>query len=209
MKKLLMVGAMLVLGATSFAGVEVELNNTSGTNYSGKGTMTVGSTGYAVEGVTNGTLIVTPTMSEGADGTSLEFKFGDLVKGSNEVATGRFKAEIVKDDGSGNQVTVNLNNAITAKLETVTSDGAGTTTITDKGNKIEAIDLKPSNGGVKFGILSYELTSQKENNAGKTYEVEVMTTVSIDKDATYTGVFSDKSARVAINVTGAWKTPGK
>lgn len=201
MKKLLMIGAVLVLGTTSFAGVEVELNKGTGNNYSGTGRMTVGSTGYAVEGVTNGTLIVTPTMSEGADGTSLEFKFGDLVKGSSEVVTGRFKAEIINET----QVPVELKGAITAKLETVTSNGSGVTTITDKGNKIETIELKPNNVGKKFGTLSYELTNKKENNAGKTYEVEVMTTVSIDKDATYTGVFSDKSARVAINVTGAWK----
>lgn len=199
MKKLLMVGAMLVLGATSFAGVEVELNNTSGTNYSGKGTMTVGSTGYAVEGVKNGTLVVTPTMSEGADGTSLEFKFGDLVKGSSEVATGRFKAEIIDE----NQKLATLNGKITAKLQTVGLNN-GTSTITDKGDKIDKIELMKPNAGGKFGTLSYELTSKKENNAGKTYEVEVMTTVAIDSTTDFTGTFSDKSARVAIDVANGW-----
>lgn len=201
MKKLLMMGIILVLGATSFAGVEVELNSKGSTNnmYSGSGRMTVGSTGYAVEGVDTGTLIVTPTMSEGTDGTSLEFKFGDLVKGSTEVATGRFKAEIVDK----NQKLATLNGKITAKLQTIDLSN-GVSTITGEGDKIDKIELMKPNVGGKFGTLSYELTSKKENNAGKTYEVEVMTTVAIDSNTDFTGTFADKSARIFIDVTNGW-----
>lgn len=200
MKKLLMIGAILVLGATSFAGVEVELNNTGGSNYSGIGKMTVGSTGYAVEGANTGTLIVTPTMSEGADGTSLEFNFGNLVKGATGTANGRFKAEIVKEEG----VVLPLDNKVSAKLQIIGIGTDGGIAVTDKADKIENIQLKGGNSDDAFGTLSYELTNKRENNAGKTYEAEVITTVKINDDAKYVGTFSDKTARVLVEVKG-WK----
>lgn len=203
MKKLLVIGIILALGMVSFAGVEVELDAGSGSDkYSGTGKMTVGSTGYAVEGTQNGMLVVTPTMSEGADGTSLEFKFGDLVKGSKEVITGRFKAEIINEE----QVAIPLKNSISVKLQSISiGEDNGIMMVEDKNNKIDKIELKEGNSDDPFGTLSYEITSKKENNGGKTYEVEVMTTVAINKDASFTGTFSDKSARVAIDVTGDWK----
>ena len=210
MKKLLMIGSILILGITAFAGVEVELNKdtASGNTYSGKGYMNVGSTGYAVEGANTGTLIVTPTMSEGADGTSLEFSFGNLVKGATGVGNGRFKAEIVKKDG----VALPLGeNKVSAKLQTVTIGDTGNIAITDKADKIENIALKGGNSETSFGTLSYELTNKRVNNAGKTYEAEVITTVKINDNAAYVGTFSDKSARVLIEVKG-WTdttlTPG-
>ena len=204
MKKLLMIGLILMLGITTFAGVEVELNrdSTSGNTYSGKGYMNVGSTGYAVEGAGTGTLVVTPTMSEGADGTSLEFSFGNLVKGATGTVNGRFKAEIVMKEG----VALPLNNKVSAKLQTVTIGDTGNIAITDKADKIENIALMGGNTPTQFGTLSYELTNKRENNAGKTYEAEVITTVKIKDDAAFVGTFSDKSARVLVEVTG-WTAP--
>lgn len=194
MKKLLMIGAILILGATSFAGVSVELSKDSaGTTYSGTGKMTVGSTGMAVEGTDNGILVVTPTMSAGADGTSLEFSFGDLVKGTTSTATGRFTAEIIKADG----IAVALKNSIKSYLETADApDADGTQT------KISDITLTTSNAA-DVGSLSYELTN-KVNNNDKTYEGEIIAKVTADGE--HTGYFSDKSARVVVEVTSkAWK----
>lgn len=192
MKKLLMIGAILVLGATSFAGVSVELDKT-GDTYGGTGKMTVGSTGMAVEGTNNGTLVVTPTMSAGADGTSLEFSFGDLVKGTTSTVTGRFTAEIIKEDG----IAVALKDSIKSYLETADSpDTKGTQT------RIQDIQLTSGNAN-EVGKLSYELTN-KVNNNDKTYEGEIIAKVTAD--GANTGYFSDKSARVVVEVTSkAWK----
>lgn len=199
MKKLLMIGAILVLGATSFAGVSVELDRKSNGgdpatfSYEGTGKMTVGSTGMAVEGTNNGMLVVTPTMSAGADGTSLEFSFGDLVKGSTSTVTGRFTAEIIKEDG----IAVALKNSVKSYLETVDSpdvDGSQT--------RIQEIQLTSGNAN-NVGKLSYELTN-KVNNNDKTYEGEIIAKVTAD--GANTGYFSDKSARVVVEVTsGDWK----
>lgn len=195
MKKLLMIGAILVLGATSFAGVSVELDKEQpgNTTYGGIGKMTVGSTGMAVEGTNNGMLVVTPTMSAGSDGTSLEFSFGDLVKGTTSTATGRFTAEIIKADG----IPVALKDSIKSYLETADSPDVN-------GNQTKISDIQLTSGNAKnVGKLSYELTN-KVNNNDKTYEGEII--AKVIADGANTGYFSDKSARVVVEVTsGNWK----
>lgn len=193
MKKLLMIGVILVLGATSFAGVSVELDKeTPAATYGGTGKMTVGSTGMAIEGTDNGMLVVTPTMSAGADGTSLEFSFGDLVKGTTSTVTGRFTAEIIKADG----IPVALKNSVKSYLETADSpDTKGTQT------RISEIILNNGNSQ-EVGKLSYELTN-KVNNNDKTYEGEIIAKVTTGAN---TGYFSDKSARVVVEViSDDWK----
>lgn len=199
MKKLLMIGAILALGVTSFAGVSVELDRKGDGGqpekftYEGIGKMTVGSTGMAVEGTNNGMLVVTPTMSAGADGTSLEFSFGDLVKGSTSTVTGRFTAEIIKADG----IPVALKDSIKSYLETADAPDAGGTQ-----TRIQEIQLTSGNAG-NVGKLSYELTN-KVNNNDKTYEGEIIAKVTADGE--HTGYFSDKSARVVVEViSNAWK----
>lgn len=196
MKKLLMIGSILILGMTAFAGVEADLNNGgSGTIYNGKARMSIGSRGFATDGATNGTLIVTPTLNGGGDGTSLEFSFGDLKRGDERKVTGRFKAEVVNQDGK--LATLTMDN-IDVTLQTVTIGNAGATTIE---NLTTPITLNNA-AGQKLGTLFYEVTNNKLNNSDRTYEADIISTVTIDKTTTHTGTFDNNTVRAKIAVTG-------
>lgn len=205
MKKLLMIGSILILGMTAFAGVEADLNNGGNGNiYGGKARMSIGSRGFATDGTTNGTLIVTPTLNGGGDGTSLEFSFGDLKRGDERKVTGRFKAEVVNQDGklavlSEDGVDINVT------LETVTIGDEGATTIK---NLTTPITLNNA-AGQKLGTLFYEVTNNKLNNSDRTYEADIISTVTIDKTAAHTGTFDNNTVRAKIAVSGlgspVWK----
>lgn len=203
MKKLLMIGSILILGMTAFAGVESDLIETNGT-YKGSAKMTVGSRGIATDGTTTGTLIVTPTLNGGVDGNSLEFNFGDLIRNATHTSIARFKAEVVNDKGELATLTKteqpggDIKDVVTVALETVAMSDSGTVTITPKNDKIEGIVLKNSSSE-ELGKLAYEITSKKRNNSDKTFETEIASTVTINNQG-YTGSFDDNSARVRIAV---------
>lgn len=197
MKKLLMIGSILILGMTAFAGVESDLIEDNG-SYKGEARLTVGSIGRATDGTTSGMLIVTPTLNGSTDGTGLEFNFGDLYRGTSQKTLARFKAEVVNENG---ELATLADDNVEVKLQTVAINNQGGVTITDKQKKIENIQLKNSNSE-NLGILSYEISSEKINNSGKTFEAEIVSTVTIDKTIDKTGTFDDNSARVSIAVTG-------
>lgn len=190
MRKLLMIGSILILGITAFAGVESDIINGNG-----EAKMTVGSRGIATDGTTAGKLIVTPIHNAGQDGASLEFNFNDLVRGKSQKSMASFKAEVVNE--SGELATLEDSN-VEVKLQKVEIGTSGNSTITDKGNVITGIEIKNANSE-KLGTLAYEITSNRINNSGKTLEVEVVSTVDID-DAEYTGNFMDESMRISIAV---------
>lgn len=209
MRKLLMIGSILILGMTAFAGVESDLVDTNGT-YKGSAKMTVGSRGIATDGTTTGTLIVTPTLNGGVDGNSLEFNFGDLIKNTTHTSIARFKAEVVNDKGELATLTKLENGAtkdvVTVELETVSiAETGGGITITSKQDKIENISLKNS-ASEELGKLAYEITSKKRNNSDKTFETEIVSTVTVN-DQGKTGSFDDNSARVKIAVNFGTTAP--
>jgi hypothetical protein len=201
MKKLLMIGSILILGMTAFAGVEADLSNGgSGTTYNGKARMSIGSRGIATDGTTNGTLIVTPTINGGGDGTSLEFNFGDLKRDDVRKVMGRFKAEVVNHEGK--LATLTMNN-VDVTLEQVTMQTDGGSKIT---NLAAPIDLNNAAGN-KLGTLFYEITNTKLNNSDKTYEADIVSTVEISGDRKnpqspvyYTGTFDNNTVRAKIAV---------
>lgn len=202
MKKLLMIGSILILGMTAFAGVEADLSNGgTGTTYNGKARMGIGSRGIATDGAEiGGTLIVTPTLNGGGDGTSLEFNFGDLKRDEIRKVTGRFKAEVVNKDGK--LATLTMNN-VDVTLEKVTIGNQGASDIDDL---TTPIDLNNA-AGQKLGTLFYEVTNTKLNNSDKTYEADIISTVEISGDRTtlnspvyYTGTFDNNTVRAKIAV---------
>lgn len=196
MKKLLMIGSILILGMTAFAGVEADLNNGgSGNIYNGKARMSIGSRGFATDGTTNGTLIVTPTLNGGGDGTSLEFSFGDLKRGDERKVTGRFKAEVVNREGK--LATLTMSN-VDVTLETVTIGDDGNSNITELSAPITLNNA----AGQRLGTLFYEVTNTKLNNSDRTYEADIISTVTIDKTASNTGTFDNNTVRAKIAVTG-------
>lgn len=209
MRKLLMIGSILILGMTAFAGVESDLIDVNA-KYKGSARMTVGSRGIATDGTTTGTLIVTPTLNGGVDGNSLEFNFGDLIKNTTHTSIARFKAEVVNDKGELATLTKLENGAtkdvVTVELETVSiAETGGGITITSKQDKIENISLKNS-ASEELGKLAYEITSKKRNNSDKTFETEIVSTVTVN-DQGKTGSFDDNSARVKIAVNFGTTAP--
>lgn len=196
MRKLLMIGSILIMGLTAFAGVDTDLKLT-GDKYSGEVSMKVGSTGIASDGVNGGKLIVTPLINGGTSGSTLKFDFNDLVRGRTEKAMASFKAEVVNEAGK----LATLTDKTTVKLQTVKLADGGEQTITDKGNKVTGIELKQNiaKNPQKLGELSYEITSNRVNNSGKTLEVDIVSTVEI-ADMEHTGNFVDDSIRVSIAV---------
>lgn len=198
MKKLLMIGSILILGMTAFAGVEADLSNGgSGTTYNGKARMSIGSRGIATDGAEiGGTLIVTPTLNGGGDGTSLEFNFGDLKRDEIRKVTGRFKAEVVNKDGK--LATLTMSN-VDVTLEKVTIGNDGNTQIDPLGTS--PIDLM-NRTAEKLGTLFYEVTNTKLNNSDKTYEADIVSTVEISGDGNnyYTGTFDNNTVRAKIAV---------
>lgn len=199
MRKLLIIGSILIVGLTTFAGVSTELIKTGETGqekYNGEAKMNVGSRGIATDGTGSGTLIVTPTINGSVDGTALQFNFKDLVAGMTQKTTARFKAEVINDQGQ----FADLNDKVTLTLQTVKIANGGAQTI---GELTKAIDLTANiddNPNTVYGKLAYEITDQKVNNSGKTFEGEIVSTVSINEDTKFTGNFEDNSARVKVAV---------
>lgn len=210
MRKLLMIGSILILGMTAFAGVESDLIDINA-KYKGSARMTVGSRGIATDGTTTGTLIVTPTLNGGVDGNSLEFNFGDLIRNTTHTSMARFKAEVVNDKGElatlskTGKAPGTVESFVTVGLETVTMNDGGTAAITSKNDKIDAISLKNTQNQV-LGTLAYEITSKKLNNSDKTFEAEIVSTVTVN-DQGNTGNFDDNSARVKIAVNFGENAP--
>lgn len=205
MRKLLIIGSILIVGLTTFAGVSTELIKTGQTGqekYNGVAKMNVGSRGIATDGTGSGTLIVTPTINGSVDGTALQFNFKDLVAGMTQKTTARFKAEVINDQGQ----FADLNDKVTLALQTVQiADGSQTIN-----PLVKAIDLTANidnNPNAVYGKLAYEITDQKVNNSGKTFEGEIVSTVSINKDTKFTGNFEDNSARVKVAVNFGTTAP--
>lgn len=111
MKKLLLIGAMLIVGATSFSSVTVDLG-ASGGPYTGTGRLPIESEGSILDSTGRVVLVVNPTDNAGTDGESLMFNFGAVGRGKAETLIGRFEAMVLKDntkvDISGANINVKL-----------------------------------------------------------------------------------------------------
>lgn len=160
MKKLLLIGAMLIVGATSFSAVTVNLG--SGTTYTGTGRLSIESEGSILDSTGRVVLVVNPTDNAGTDGESLMFNFGAVGRGRAETLIGRFEAMVLKDntkvDISGANITVKLekNGATPQDAHKLTVMKSGTT---DK----------------KLVDLTYELSKANGlDSSGKVYNGEVI-----------------------------------
>lgn len=191
MKKLLLIGAMLVLGASSFGNVFVDLvEDTQGSStYSGKGILPVVSRGKIVKNVTTDvvTLVVEATTTTGADNNSLEFNFGRLTKGDSKVVLGGFQAKVYK--GTGNSVK---------ELKIIKSDGTSaisTEIINPTG------DLK-NLAQTNIGKITYTLSPGSDLNNDKTiYTGEIAAQLALNAD-TPLGRFEHNTSSLKVKITG-------
>lgn len=180
MKKLLLLGAILMLGSFAYGSSVNEINGTEG-----RGSLGLITTGSAMDVTNSVVLEVRPTLSAGIDGNSLEFNFGDLLPGASEVRTGKFKAQVLNKG-----VPVVLSNN-TLKVNVMGNNGA----------EMEAQQDLKNTAGVAVGKILYSKAGGSGFiDTGKTYEGIITSAVNINSDENAQGTFSDSGAFVKIQV---------
>lgn len=198
MKKMLFIGAMLIVGMTAFAGRGVVIGSSSDSTASGDARLGIETIGEVVDETNNVLLVVKPTISAGDDDTSLHFKFQDVKAGSGKSINGEFTVEVL-NNGIPVSITKNGEAAGDLALDVQLVNGGGNknaTTITSKLKK-----LVTANGGSEeeIGDLTYTLDGKEENNK-KLYRGTVTSNVVID--AGKSGAFRDDTAKLDITLSG-------
>lgn len=184
MKKLLL-GALLVVGATSFGAVLTE--DAGGTTYSGSETLMLRASGNIVDVTTTPTLVVEPT-GTATGGGAIDFIFGSMVMdGQPKYATGAFTAKVIKDDGQKDVLVPIETTEIDAKLAGGTVDGSG---------KLTNIKLVDTGTGTSIGDLVYTLAFAP--NTDKTIYTG---TITAEVTPTAVGTFLNREGSVDVIVT--------
>lgn len=203
MKKLLLIGAMLIVGATSFSAVSTDLmldlvSSGGKTTYSGTGRLPIESEGSVMDATNRTVLILTAIDSAGTDGRALTFNFGSVGRGKQEVLVGKFQAKVLDNKNpkslSGANITVNLERG------------------SEKGQALDFTVDSTTQTGKKLVDLTYELSKGNGlSNGGMTYDGEVIATayrptVKADASKEYvTGDFLDNSVNLVFNISNLTK----
>lgn len=201
MKKLLLLGALLVVGATSFAykqseslGV-VQDSGPAGTppavhsKEGSVGLMLVSKGSVVAPAENEYVLQIKPTKTAETSTDSIVFNFTDLTPGVRKSVDGGFEAKILKGTDAGT-VEVEIPAAeITSKLEVSGVAKGNTTTINLKG--------ATTTGLVDVGTLTYTLTAGLSD--AKTYTGNIKAEVEVAGTAT-SSTFNDGTAAVVVTV---------
>lgn len=104
MKKLLLIGAIFIVGVTSFSEILIKLNEDVPNpgqgqkyKYTGEGKMEVISRGSILDPTGRVLLVIEPAISTGADHTTLAFDFGKLTRRETRIRESEFIAKILKN----------------------------------------------------------------------------------------------------------------
>lgn len=215
MKRLLLLGAMLIASVSSYAltvkleGVDVPDSDPAEKVYNGSANLPLRSRGNIINPTNKMLLVVKPTVSAGADGGSLEFDFGRMTKDASKSLVGKFTAEVFEGGGSAdapltpikltdNNMVVNLNGKMDTDVTNIVnplySSTLDTTPGDTAGNRKEigkiAYTIAPSSGVqgnyVYEGILNTEVTLGKKTG-GEAAEF-------------VTGSFTDSSVYIFVGV---------
>lgn len=211
MKKLLLLGAMLIVGATSMADVIVDLGDGEGGKANGVGYLPIVSQGEVVNVKDKYFLRITPLSNIGSDGSSLLFNFGTLKSGDEKSLIGKFDVQVLKGGAKGEETPQTLS-ASTVKVgfnkgdatDTDITDPSGITSIT---SDIRLATNGDGQGGGAtapiIGNIDYTLTGNFE---GKTkYIGNVQADIRIKADGTIdddskVGTFIDRTQMVAVSI---------
>lgn len=206
MKKLLLIGAMLIVGATSFSASITELvQGTAEGKYSGTGLLDINSTGKILDPTGRAMLVINPITNAGPDGESMLFDFGSVGRGVEVKQVGKFEAEVLTKktiDGQKQIVKSDLTGKIGIKLSRNGGNGQ------DKINKFTV--MSATDATKKMVDLSYQLSgSNGLINGGKTYSGEILVTAyrplktddANDGSNYIAGRFDDKSVSLEVTVT--------
>lgn len=203
MKKMLLIGAMLVLGATSFGQRVADLGTGTGSKTGGT-KLDIMVRGEVVD-QNKHVLVISPITNAGADNNTIEFNFGAMPLGSTSTMVGRFKAEVFKGGEHGIPI------ALTGSTINVGVVGTADSNSTDQSKinlNLTSIENDVNGTGKDLGDLTYELSTGANGNNGlvnadKTYEGTVTATVTMG--TTNTGNFHNSQGKLNIaisNITG-------
>ena len=212
MKKLLLLGAMLILGATSF-GYTIELGDTPSAGmdktYTGNGNLELRARGNIIDPTNKVLLVVKPTISAGADGTSLEFDFGRMTKNQSKSMVGEFTAEVFKGGGASNTTLTpvpleNSNMVVNINGNGATGEGQNQTLKKELYSSSQGTDGNRK----EIGTVVYTINPSSGVQGEYTYRGRLTTEVSLgikSVDGTTisdvaTGTFSDSSAYLYVGV---------
>lgn len=212
MKKLLLIGAMLIVGATSFSAKVIELKeDSSGSKtWSGEGNMPINSTGTILDATGKAMLVITPVTNAGPDGESMLFDFGSVTRGKELKQVGKFTAEVMTKK-NGKIVKADLSKAETSievKLFKGSSEGANSGKSIAKFTVTDPAVVGENN---KLVDLSYQLSgSNGLTNSGQTYSGEIVATAyrpektdtTNEGEKYISGRFDDKSVILQVKVSG-------
>lgn len=207
MKKLLMIGAVLIMGTLGYGAQRADLNVTGDTaNAIGTAdtTLTLRTRGNVVDATNNAVLVITPLNSTGASGDKLMFHFGSVTPGSTTTLKGKFKAEVLKHDTASGDIKYGTLTDTNIKVGLAVKNGTTDPIITDVEPKIAQRQVNERGTETKVGEISYELTSASGvKNGGKTYEGEILSTFTALDDANSKGAFfTDTGVMVVVNIDG-------
>lgn len=194
MKKMLFIGAMLIVGMTAFAGRGVVIGTGTGTA-SGDATLGIKTVGEVVDEANNVLLVVKPTISAGDDGTSLHFKFKDIKSGTGKSVEGEFTVEVLSNGQAVSIVKDGGDSALEVELVGGNSGQNGGTSVSTTLNKLVT---NAGETAAPIGTLTYNLNGSEENNK-KLYRGRVTSNVVITDGET--GSFRDDAAQLTIKVT--------
>lgn len=217
MKKLLLLGAMLIASASSYAltvkleGVDEPASPPEEAKkvYNGSANLPLRSRGNIINPTGKMLLVVKPTVSAGADGGSLEFDFGRMTKDTSKSLVGKFTAEVFKGGDSADadltpiklsdsNVVVNLNGKMDTEVTNIVnplySSTLDTTTKPTAGNRKE------------IGKIAYTIAPSSGVQGNYVYEGILNTEVTLGKKTGggaaefVTGSFTDNSVYIFVGV---------
>lgn len=222
MKRLLLLGAMLIASASSYAltvkleGVDKPAAPGPATHkvYNGSANLPLNSSGNIIDPTNKMLLVVKPTVSAGADGGSLEFDFGRMTKDATKSLVGKFTAEVFKGGDNSNNigqadfytpikltdanVVVNLNGKMDTNVKNIVNPLYSSTLDTTTG---------PAAGNRKeIGKIAYTIAPSSGVQGNYVYEGILNTEVTLGKKTGggtaefVTGTFTDNSVYIFVGV---------
>lgn len=200
MKKLLLLGALLVVGATSF-GAKYVLKGDAGT-YSGSGSVRILTEGTIMAAPTDPMLEIITGAASGP-GDELHFNFGSIFVGETSTEMADFIARIVKydmDSSSYKELSLTGTDGTTAtmKAELEVKDLKGTKVTAQDANGFYSFDIydiaDTDATGTSIGSLGYSMVFDQRD--GMSYQGKVTARV----EATEVGEFLDQNNSVVVTV---------
>lgn len=185
MKKYLL-GALLVIGATSFAAVAVPVTGSGSSDGTASADLPVKVVGKVLDSATKKVLVVTPMQNAGVSSGSLQFDFGNLIEGQDQKLDGTFKVEVMQ---SGAAVALTTDPKATLVVGTTSGNDSKKATV-----KVGTVDSTDADDVTLTYTLS-NLAKQSDNSYLGTLTVAAKVEANADS-----GTFIDTSVGVKVKV---------